>query len=441
MKRLCFLLFALSACTSAPPHFSYPTDADPAVEIQRMDRRIQGGLARQYDVLASSDFVKSQKYLKRALASDTSSIRFWENLGWSRAYLRRARERANARYDKVVDVLSARHQAIAAGARAVPKAGREIGALDDSFRANAPILDRSRIDRRPWDLSRDNYLRAEILAIQEIQLAEPIAIIDEARRGARAFAPKGLRQADELLTLAIRDIAAHPHDRKAYEDSVARAKEFARVLPPLTEQARRSAFATNEELGRELLAQQRDLDALRTELRGTEAEAEIKRKAIAAKEEELRQLAEQTNKLARDKALGDALENAGRQFKPEEAEVYRQGDKLLIRLKDIRFATGRADLPARSLPLLNKVKSVIKDLNAKDIVIEGHTDGTGAFSVNQKLSTARARTIAQFVSPEEKDVKIETQGFADSRPLASNKTALGRAQNRRVDLILTPSAF
>lgn len=441
MKTLLPFLLALTACSSAVKKYDYPTTAKADVEAQQLDAGIQRGYVEQLDVLAQGPFKKSQHEFERAKSATLNSDQFWTHLGWSHAYLVRAEKLGQRRREFVRDVLSAREKALAAKAQVLPKASKELLALDNIFRANSRDLDLSRNDKM-WDRARTDYERLEVHAIQEVLLAQARAEIDAAK-GDRVsrYAPIGYRAANAAVAAAEKEIELHPHDPSAYKDAVAHANQLASLLPPITEQARKAAHSSYEKVGQELVTQQRDLASLRQELKGAEAESSVKQKAIVAKEEELRSLAEKTNRLAREQSFDDTLQNAQRQFDPKEAEVYRQNDKLVIRLKEIRFAPGKADLPARAIPLLNKVKSVIKDLDAQDIVIQGHTDATGSFALNKRLSNLRAKVIAQYVSPDAGDAKIKTQALAYLKPLATDKTAVGRAENRRVDVILTPKQY
>jgi len=81
---------------------------------------------------------------------------------------------------------------------------------------------------------------------------------------------------------------------------------------------------------------------------------------------------------------------------------------------------------------------VIKDFDAKKVVIEGHADAVGTQAVNDKISNDRAQTVRDyFVSNGMIDKeKLQTEGFGDKKPLATNKTQEGRSQNRRVDVVI-----
>jgi outer membrane protein OmpA-like peptidoglycan-associated protein len=108
-------------------------------------------------------------------------------------------------------------------------------------------------------------------------------------------------------------------------------------------------------------------------------------------------------------------------------------DRIEIR-QQVHFATARYRVLPDSYALLDQVVQVLRDYPRMRISIEGHTDSVGGEAMNQKLSQARAEAVLQYVvgkgiSPE----RLESVGFGPTRPIASNKTAQGRALNRRTE--------
>jgi len=161
---------------------------------------------------------------------------------------------------------------------------------------------------------------------------------------------------------------------------------------------------------------------------------------IRDKNTEITAMGADNTKLAGDKRFNAAFETAQQSFSKEEAEVYRQGDNLVVRLKQVQFPSGRAELPESSLTVLAKVKEVIATMGAEKVMVEGHTDAVGSRTKNQALSEKRADTVAKYFSTESAlpAGQIESKGFGDTKPLTSNKTKEGRAQNRRVDVVISP---
>jgi len=105
---------------------------------------------------------------------------------------------------------------------------------------------------------------------------------------------------------------------------------------------------------------------------------------------------------------------------------------------NILFATGQYKLRDDSLPALNQVVGALRDLGGKTFIVEGYTDSTGSDSVNRKLSMKRATSVQQYLIRQGIPAdQIKAIGNGKDRPIASNDTPEGRAQNRRVEIIVT----
>jgi chemotaxis protein MotB len=128
------------------------------------------------------------------------------------------------------------------------------------------------------------------------------------------------------------------------------------------------------------------------------------------------------------------------------AEVERDGDAVIVRLADQgSFASGSADLQPAFLPLLRRTGQALTQGDGK-ISVNGHTDNVpilfnDRFNSNWDLSAARAAAVADFLLDEfpANPASMTISGFADSKPIADNGTPQGRAQNRRIEIIVEPS--
>lgn len=106
------------------------------------------------------------------------------------------------------------------------------------------------------------------------------------------------------------------------------------------------------------------------------------------------------------------------------------------RLYGILFDTDSARIRSESLPTLDQVAALLSSESGWKISIEGHTDSTGTAAHNQTLSEERAGAVrAYLVSKGIAAARLGSAGFGQSRPVADNATELGRAQNRRVELV------
>lgn len=129
-----------------------------------------------------------------------------------------------------------------------------------------------------------------------------------------------------------------------------------------------------------------------------------------------------------------------RQMQGTGVEVQREGDTIRLQApENITFDTGRADVKPQFRPVLDQLAYSISQYPNTLIRVEGHTDSTGSASFNQTLSENRASSVASYLM--QRGVsgnRIESVGYGFTRPIADNSTAMGRAQNRRVEILIIP---
>jgi len=169
---------------------------------------------------------------------------------------------------------------------------------------------------------------------------------------------------------------------------------------------------------------------------------EASRKQIAALEGETERVRAEKERLAAEREFQLKYNDVRAFFAPNEAEVYKEGNRLVIRLREIRFPVGKEVILPDNYGLLTKVQRAIRTFGEPDVTVEGHTDSTGTKALNEHLSQKRAEAVrAYFVAngtlPEE---RISSVGYGSSKPLASNDTEEGRAINRRIDVVIMPRA-
>ena len=105
--------------------------------------------------------------------------------------------------------------------------------------------------------------------------------------------------------------------------------------------------------------------------------------------------------------------------------------------QNIFFSTGSSKLLAKSYSKLNDVVSILKDNPSYKVNIDGHTDNTGKEDKNQVLSENRAASVkAYLVTKGIDESRLASTGYGQEKPVADNKTAVGRAKNRRVEMTL-----
>jgi outer membrane protein OmpA-like peptidoglycan-associated protein len=120
--------------------------------------------------------------------------------------------------------------------------------------------------------------------------------------------------------------------------------------------------------------------------------------------------------------------------------VTRQGDNITLNMPgNITFRTDSSDLNAQFFEVLNSVATIVNEFEQTVVEVAGHTDSTGSDQYNQQLSERRADAVASYLKTRSvRADRIITVGEGEKRPIASNDTEVGRQQNRRVELTLTP---
>ncbi len=121
--------------------------------------------------------------------------------------------------------------------------------------------------------------------------------------------------------------------------------------------------------------------------------------------------------------------------------VIRQGNDLIVRMPEgILFATDSASLNPQLRSDLFILSESLNKYPASTVTVVGHTDNTGTAAYNQDLSERRAMAVTSVLrSGGVAESRVRVVGAGESQPIASNQTAAGRAQNRRVDITITPN--
>lgn len=130
-----------------------------------------------------------------------------------------------------------------------------------------------------------------------------------------------------------------------------------------------------------------------------------------------------------------------KQLRGTGVSVERVGDNInLIMPGNITFATARSEIASSFYPILDSVALVIKEYDRTLVVVAGHTDSDGAAAYNQTLSEQRANEVTDYLRTREiKSVRLESVGFGERQPIASNASAAGKQENRRVEISLLPA--
>lgn len=123
-------------------------------------------------------------------------------------------------------------------------------------------------------------------------------------------------------------------------------------------------------------------------------------------------------------------------------EIQRTGDQIELRMpSDVTFASNQSTIQSQFYGTLNQVAATLVNYPSTAVDIIGHADSDGSESYNQQLSERRAIAVRDYLTSQGvQPVRLIASGRGETQPIASNQTAAGKAQNRRVQVVLTPVA-
>ena len=187
-----------------------------------------------------------------------------------------------------------------------------------------------------------------------------------------------------------------------------------------------------KELEDEIVSRQTEIDALQSKIDANEAELAELRAAKAEREKELetyKQLFARLKKLIDSGAI---------------KVVFRKGKMMVEMASAVLFDSGKTKLKEDGLATLDELAQALKSVGDREFLVAGHTDNipikTRKFKNNWELSTQRAVVVVDHMIEQGfPSGQLGAAGYADVDPVASNDTEEGRAQNRRIEIILMPN--
>lgn len=425
----------LVSCSHSPAVQEFPDTADASAEVVRLENDLNRDLSQQTDVLAPQSFNEAS----RALSSARKSLEQQKNpkdtlhyVAVGRAYLNRANAYAGIAHTNIEDVILARRDAISAGApgffaseftQADRSLIRVTEDLEENETANA-IEHRSELQA--------SYMNLELLAIKQNALSGSRTTVGDAiAEGAKDYAPRSLAIAQKSLTDTDAFITANRHAQSAIATKSEETRLLAEHLLKITRDSRSGKKVSSEDTALRIEREEHKVEAGAVALSAN-------REQLVDEQGQNRSLSRKNRHLQTSDAFNRSFEQARAEFTQGEAEVYKQGNSLVIRLRGLEFPTGQAVLVGSNFPLLAKVQKVIKNFGDSTVVVEGHTDSLGGKGLNERLSTDRALAVKDYLVANQgpQSLNISSIGYDYQKPLGTNKTASGRAQNRRVDVII-----
>lgn len=306
---------------------------------------------------------------------------------------------------------------------------REREAQAVSAKAEADRLKResdARIAAAASDVERMK-LENEARALAAKTDADRMKIENEARIAAAAAEADRLKRENEALATAAKAQA----ERMKIE-SDARAVAAAADADRLRQENSALAMAAKAEAERMKLQSDAKLVAAAAETDRLKRENEAQRSASQAA---LESAAKQKAQLEAEKV--ELRAQMLRQFNAV-LETRDTARGLIVNMSDVLFDTGKFSLRPQAREKLAKVAGIVSGHPGLKLDVEGHTDSVGGDEYNQKLSEQRAAAVREYLTKEGMAANsVTAKGFGKNNPVASNDTASGKQQNRRVELVIS----
>jgi len=475
MATIGFTVFLLAACAATQPGVPpIPKSANPTDVVNEFDVEITTARKNQLNVLSPDWFSKAETSLaraKKALGKGDEISEIMENVTKGRAQLKTAGEMAQVARTTLPEVIKSREMARAAGATQIKDYA---GVEDDFLTLTKAIEDNNlRLAQRDRGSVSKAFRALELRAIKDQTIGEVRKLLAQAENDdARKYAPHSLSMAQQKLKNTDAFITQNPYEKAKMQEMANDALFYAQRLVQMNKQSQKIRTMQSEEIARwiedmlhqttaklsapdmrnepfetqvenmveSVSALEADHNFVIQQTKSQEAEIDVLTKRIAALEGETKEQRAAKERLAAEKEFNQKFSQIQNYFNSNEAEVYKQGNQLVIRLKAIQFPVGKDIIMPKNYELLSIVQKSIRTFGEPDVVIEGHTDSTGSDEINEHLSQQRAEAVRQYLVanrtlPYDRIVAV---GYGSMRPLASNETAEGRAINRRIDVIVKP---
>ncbi len=281
----------------------------------------------------------------------------------------------------------------------------------------------------------------------------PPDMLIEARRAYRSaadspgsnLAPVELEEARQALDRAEAFFGDDPDGRPTIDEAYIALRKAERALARGAEEVARRELDDHRDEQERLEAEY--LRRTQQRLRVTQGQLEEERRRLAERTEDLETSQEQlearseelqSERAARERAEQEAA--AAIESLRRVAQVQEEQRGLVITLSGaVLFSSGSAELLPLAQQKLSQVAETLNDHEGRTILVEGHTDSRGSDRTNQRLSQERADSVRTYlVSQGVEADRIRARGLGESRPIADNRTPDGRANNRRVEIVVEP---
>ena len=469
-----FVFLFMSAC--ATPQYRNMAAGNPEELVNQLEKDLATAQSNQLDVLAPNWFGKAQSsYTKAKTAlkegAKLSDIRKY--VADANVSLKRAEEMAQVSRTILGSTNEARQKALKVGAN---KLGEPFMKVEKEYLKLTRAIenDNMRYAQKNAIKIQAAFRDLEIMAIKNNALGDVRKMMAEAEEAnIQKIAPMAYRAAEQSLKEANGYIGQNPYAAEAISQKAATAAFMARRMMSITAASNKFKGMAPEDsaIYLESLLWRLSKSMGAGDLRDKSVEGQVDALVVAANDmNQSKELLKSQNqncqaqvvnleqrltglqgisqeqeeakkRLTAEREFNERFNEVQKYFRSDEAEVYKQGGQLVIRMRGIQFPVGQATLTPDNYTLLSKVQKAIQTFDQPTVTIEGHTDSTGSPEVNQALSQKRAEAVKIYLVANNTlpSSQILAIGYGPDRPLAPNTTPEGRAINRRIDVLITPA--
>lgn len=468
------VLIFMSAC--ATPQSGTIATGNPEKQVNQLETDLATARSNQLDVLAPNWFGKAQSSYakaKTALEKGAKLSDISEYVAEANASLEKAEEIAQVSRTILGSTSEARQKALKVGA---DKLGEPFMKVENQYLKLTQAIENDNMSYAQKNAAKVQaaFRDVEIMAIKDTALGDVRKIMAEAEKAkTQKIAPMAYGAAEQSLNEADAYIGQNPYAAEAISQKAATAEFMARRMMSVTDSSNKFKRMTPEDsaiylesllgrLGKTMGAgdlrdksmegqvdaligtagdRNRTNESLKSQNQNYQAQVTDLEQRLAGLQGFSRQQEEAKKKLTAEREFNERFNKVQRYFRPDEAEVYKQGGQLVIRMRGINFPVGQATLTPENYTLLSKVQRAIRTFGQPTVTIEGHTDSTGSAQTNQELSQKRAEAVKTYLVANKTlpSNRIRATGYGLDRPLAPNTTPEGRAINRRIDVLITPA--
>jgi outer membrane protein OmpA-like peptidoglycan-associated protein len=280
----------------------------------------------------------------------------------------------------------------------------------------------------------DKYASDSIeTAKTDLKNAEDLNLHRQNEKETITYAREAVQASEDARIVTIRKIKAEDEaaDKQARYNAEQNAEESRRQADQSAQQAEQARLAQQD-------AAQRAQAAAAQQAQAEAATAAAQAEAQKAREE--RERAEQSAQQASQQE-----QQMRERLKEQLNQVLQTRDTargLIVNMSDVLFAFNKYDLKPEAREKLAKVSGILIAYPDLKVQVEGHTDNIGSDEYNQKLSEQRADAVRDYLGSQNvSENNVTAAGYGKSDPIADNSTNEGRAQNRRVELVVSGSSI